>query len=123
MLVENEGISLIENKELSEYGKQAFEFCQTFQRQMSATKQFSEILVEHDLLVTKEVTVSDEAKGEQQTLGAFIAVDEERLKKLPGDKIAKLHETGVLSAIYAHLLSLNNWQTLQLRRHALLQSS
>ena len=48
--------------------------------------------------------------GEQQKIADYMAVDEEKLNNLTNEQFVELRESGALGAIYAHMLSLLNWQ-------------
>lgn len=115
MLAENTQRPILNGRELSDFGKEALEFCKMFQQQLANTQQFSRILVDNELLFNKEVSVTPDGGGEPRVLGSFIGVDEEKLKSLSGDAVVQLHESGALAAIYTHLVSLQNWQTLNMR--------
>jgi hypothetical protein len=38
----------------------------------------------------------------------FMAIDRDKLKALPGDKLAELSKTGELEVVYVHLQSMRN---------------
>ena len=115
MIAENAQQPLMTGKDLSEFGQQAFEFCKNYQQEMATSQQFSKLLVERNLLDEKELTITPNEGDKPVRLGKFLSVDEERLKKLPADQLTHLAESGALGAIYAHIISLQNWQTLHLR--------
>jgi hypothetical protein len=47
--------------------------------------------------------------GERMSLGGFMAVDRNKLKALPGEKLAELARTDELELIYLHLQSMRNF--------------
>ena len=49
-------------------------------------------------------------EGPQQKIADYWAVSEEKLNQLPADKFQELRDNGAIGAIYAHILSLLNWQ-------------
>jgi hypothetical protein len=51
--------------------------------------------------------------GEKYSLGGFMAVSREKLKELPGDKLAELAKTDELELIYLHLQSMRNFGALK----------
>ena len=50
--------------------------------------------------------------GEPQKSAEYFGVSEEKLNKLPTEKLLELRENGALGQIYAHLLSLVGWDRL-----------
>ena len=50
--------------------------------------------------------------GELVTVAEYFGVSEEKLNKLPADKLKELQENGALAQIYAHLVSLLGWDRL-----------
>ena len=48
--------------------------------------------------------------GEQQKIADYWAIDEAKLNNLDDEGFKKLREQGALGAIYAHMISLLNWQ-------------
>ena len=48
--------------------------------------------------------------GQQQKIADYWAVSEDKLNALPTEKFLELRSNGALGAIYAHLISLMNWQ-------------
>lgn len=59
------------------------------------------------------------AGGEPLALGGMARVNEQRLAGLESEKIRSLMERGILGRIYAHLISLDNFQRLLDRRASL----
>ena len=51
--------------------------------------------------------------GENYSLGGFMAINREKLKELPGDKLAELAKTDELELIYLHLQSMRNFGVLK----------
>ena len=48
--------------------------------------------------------------GEQQKIADYWAIDENKLGELTPAQFEELRSNGALGAIYAHLISLLNWQ-------------
>jgi hypothetical protein len=48
-------------------------------------------------------------KGEQLTLGSFMAVSREKLRALDGEALARLAKTDELELVYLHLYSMRNF--------------
>ena len=100
----------------SDYTKQAMEFCNNFEQERLRTESFVKLLTELDLFNTREANFTprntDGTAGETQKLAEYFAVDEEKLRALPAEKLAELRDNGALGQIYAHLVSLAGWDRL-----------
>ena len=57
-------------------------------------------------------TNPDGTPGQPQKIAEYFAVSEEKLNKLPPEKLVELRDNGALGQIYAHLLSLVGWDRL-----------
>ena len=53
--------------------------------------------------------------GEKYSFGGFMAISREKLKELPGDKLAELAKTDELELIYLQLQSMRNFGALKHR--------
>jgi hypothetical protein len=100
----------------SPFTKEAFEFLQSFERDRQATTALVQELKDLDLFEPKDMhfqgQLADGTPGERQKIADYFAVSEEKLRNLPADKIKSLAERGILAVIFAHLVSLSNWQRL-----------
>ena len=96
----------------SPYVDNVLKFLQEYQAQFLRTQQFCAKLKELDLLepMLAQVTVDS---GERLSLGGFMAVNREKLKALPGDKLADLAKTDELELLYLHLQSMRNFEGLR----------
>lgn len=116
MIGENPDLPMFENGQPTNYTNSAMEFLQDFERQRRATEEWVDLINSMDLLEDKSVTFtpSDENGNPQQTvkIADYVAISEEKLNALPADKFNQLREKGALPAIYAHLVSLLQWQKL-----------
>lgn len=112
-------VRLFENGEPTEYTKNAIQFCENFEVERQRTDGFVQLLKDMDLLVERKQTIrpanDDGSPGEEIELSDYFAVDEDRLKALPADKLVQLRDSGALQQIYAHLNSLLNWDRLVTR--------
>jgi len=77
----------------------------------TATPAFVAALVEHELLESfaLDIQFSD---GQQHRFVGFYAINEEKLRKLDGAALGKLHERGYLQAIFMALASLSKFRDL-----------
>ncbi|MCU0882332.1 MAG: SapC family protein [Hyphomonadaceae bacterium] len=116
MIGTNPDLPLFDNDQPSEYTKNAMEFLQDFERQRRATEEFSKLLNDMDLLEDKSVTFTptnpDGSAGEVVKVADYVAVSEDKLNALPAAKFLELKQSGALAGIYAHLVSLLQWQKL-----------
>jgi hypothetical protein len=116
MIGENPDLPLFENGQPTKYTNDAIEFLQEFERQRAGTDQFTQIIGKYDLMEEKTVTFSpnnpDGSQGEPQKIADYWGVSEDKLRALPVEAITELRDTGALAAIYAHLVSLLQWQKL-----------
>jgi hypothetical protein len=78
---------------------------------------FIAALQEHELLESfvLDVELDD---GSQNRLVGFYTINEDRLQALSGEAIAKLHQAGMLRAIYMVVASLSNFRYLIDRKNA-----
>jgi hypothetical protein len=117
---ENGGdMPLFNGAELTDYTKAAMEFCSEFENERRRTDDFVKLLRDNDLFEVKQAMFTprlpDGSAGEPQMLAEYFAVSEEKLAKLPKDKVLELFENGALMQIYSSLVSLLNWERLVTR--------
>jgi hypothetical protein len=109
-------VPLFENGQPSDYTKQAMEFCNNFEQERLRTESFVKMLTDLDLLDVREAVFTprnDKGElGQPQKLADYFAVNEDKLRALPIEKLAELRDNGALGQIYAHLLSLVGWDRL-----------
>lgn len=86
---------------------EVIQFLQGYTAEMRRTQAFTQKLEALDLLDEKRLELRH-ASGERFVVNDFLAVDEERLKKLEDEQILELQREGFLGAIYAHLISLGS---------------
>ncbi len=85
--------------------KSIMDFCVSYEKSIDTTRQTCRELAELDLLVDPSIKISKGANTLE--LKGFRIIDEQRLRSLPAETIAKLTANGVMGAIYAHLFSLS----------------
>jgi hypothetical protein len=102
--------------EPSEYTKNCIEFCNNFEVERQRTMSFVQLLKDLDLFEVKTANFTpmnpDGTAGEPQKIAEYFGVSEEKLNKLPSDKLTEIRDNGALGQIYAHLLSLVGWDRL-----------
>lgn len=105
------GQELFEDGTAASTSENALNFCVAYQRDTLISDRILAKLQEHDLLAAKDgnFTLAD---GETLRLSDFQIVDEEKFNALSDTAFLDLRKAGALSAIYSHLLSLQNWSDL-----------
>lgn len=96
----------------SELLTSAVKFLSDFQQNVTRTRWFTEQLVKHDLLESRNVSLKkqgkDGAEGTSINLTGLFVVNEEKLRQLDEKTTMEFAREGVFGWIYAHLLSLAN---------------
>lgn len=115
MVTNQPEVPLFENGEPSAFTQNAIEFCQEFERQRRATEEFVNIVRSMGLFEQKTVAFQPRDPqgnpvGEQQKIADYWAIDENKLNELTDEQFNELRANGALGAIYAHMISLLNWQ-------------
>jgi hypothetical protein len=95
------------------------DFCAQINAHQPATEAFCDSLLELGLLSGQQSTFTPEGTDNPQPIATYVAVDFDKLQKLSVSKLEKLFSSGMLSAIYAHRFSLENWVRLLERRNRL----
>lgn len=111
----DEGIALFEDGTPSELTRQALAFCDAFQGEAAATRDFADALAAAGLLVDRraDVTLPD---GRKLGLEGFQIVDGEKFTALPDDTALIWHRRGWLALVQFHLASLDRFPALLARR-------
>lgn len=103
-----EGEALFEKDEPTKRTKEMLEFCQRFEEAGIRTTGFVKELKDSGLLIDGEVAIRQNGNEENPFIyRGFQMVDEKKLRKVRGDQLRKLNESGALALIYAHLFSLD----------------
>lgn len=89
------------------YLARTVEFLNRFAADMTYTQAFVKRLNELELLVTRNLRITD-GKGRNFLLNDFRIVNEEKLAQLDDATLGELNRQGWLGWIYAHLVSLGN---------------
>lgn len=108
-------VPFFENGQASEFTNNAIEFCKEFERQRRATSEFTGLMDKMGLFEQKSVSFQPRDQqgneiGGQQKIADYWAVDENKLNSLTDAQFIELKQNGAFGAIYAHLVSLLNWQ-------------
>lgn len=103
---------------LSAKMQERVDFCARYSQERQRTMELGTRLKELGLFTGQQVKHRPQGGSEEQSLGTYAAVDVDKLGKLDKDTLQRLHADGSLSAIYAHVFSLENWNRLLDRRVA-----
>jgi hypothetical protein len=98
----------------SPYLDGVLKFLQEYQAQFLRTQRFCARIKQLELLEPMQAQVTTEG-GKRLSLGGFMAINRDKLKALPGDKLAELIKTDELELIYLHLQSMRNFERLRER--------
>ena len=101
-----DGDPLFTDDKPSEATKAILQFCEQFETAGQRTAAFMEELKKSGLLMDGEVAIQPEGADKPFLYRGFQMVDEEKLRELRGDELRKMHQSGMLPLIYAHLFSL-----------------
>jgi hypothetical protein len=96
----------------SPYLDNVLKFLQEYQAQFLRTQAFCARVKELDLLEPMQAQVTIEG-SKRLSLGGFMAINKDKLKALPGDKLMELIKTDELELIYLHLQSMRNFEHLR----------
>lgn len=94
----------------SDFLKSRVDSMKEFYMQSQTTRAFNKALADLDLLVPQTLTIKLEGKPREIT-GIYI-VDEKKLSSLSDEQLLDLNKRGMMPAIYAHLMSLQQVQRL-----------
>ncbi|WP_395672486.1 SapC family protein [Phenylobacterium sp.] len=115
-VVEGGDMPFFEDGKPSQYTQNCIEFCNNFEMERQRTLSFVQLLKDLDLFELKTANFTpqnpDGSAGQPQKIADYFGVSEEKLNKLPTEKLVELRDNGALGQIYAHLLSLVGWDRL-----------
>lgn len=89
------------------YLKKVLDFQTEFQRLFKRTQAFCKNLLDLELLDPMQAQVKF-GTGQEIKIGGFMVVNRDRLKQVPGEKLAELAAVDELELLYLHLQSLHN---------------
>ena len=109
--------------EPTEFTNRAIDFVRRFESDVKLTEEFVKRLTELDLFDQQQATfqprnAQGEAQGEPQVIASYWGVSSEKLRALKPETLASLRDNTYLGAIYAHMLSLAQWENLIARASA-----
>jgi len=105
------GRPLYDGDKPSTLARQALEFCLAFEMQLGVARNFAEALRAAGILVVRRADLRFN-DGSRRTLDGFRVIDEGLFDAMPNDTFLSWRRNGWLGLVYAHLLSMRNWQGL-----------
>lgn len=108
-------LPFFEDGKATEYVNNAIDFLKQYETQRIQTEQSIARLKELDLFETREVFYNPQSRGrpgESQKITEHQSINEQKVMALPPEVLKELAEKGILGVIYAHLISLLNWDKL-----------
>jgi hypothetical protein len=103
--------ALFEGGKETEFLKQQLNMCEQFHNAYLYTREFSQALLDTKLTEERDLLVPT-SPTENQKIGTYIAVNEDKFKALPDATVLEWKKKGFLHSVYFHLQSLNNWEFL-----------
>ena len=94
------------------YVENVLKFLGQYQREFQRTQAFCKKLKDLNLLGPMQAQIKL-GSGERMALGGFSVVDRARLKTLSDNVLAQLVQSDELALIYAHLVSMRNFETVR----------
>ena len=101
-----------DKNELTSQIQARVDYCANYHSYLKASTSLGEKLAELELLDGQQATFDIDGTGETQSTKTYVAVNVEKFGKIDAEILRELHADGLLSAIYAHLFSLDNWNNL-----------
>lgn len=103
--------------EPTDFLNRAIDFVRRYEGDVKASQDFVARLVELDLFDQQQATfqprdAQGQPSGEPQVVASYWAISGEKLRGLPAETLAELRDNTYLAAIYAHMMSLANWEML-----------
>lgn len=119
LLSKTEGNALFNDKgEQTDYLKSRVENVLRFVEQAQVTGKAIELLVEKDLLESRQLNVQLE-NGKSFTLNGVYVINEKKFSELSDEAFAELRKRGLLPVVYAHLLSLQQVHKIAVKKLAM----
>jgi len=113
-------VPFFDGDDLSEVTQQRVDFCGQLNEAKQSTIAFCQRIKDLGLLNGQRVTQTTD-DGSEEKIADYVSIDPSRLNELDKDTLQELHQDGSLSAIFAQLFSLENWNRLIARRNRLLE--
>ena len=103
----DEGMPLFDDGKPSEITNGILKFCEEFELSAQRTNAFVKELADSGLLMEGEVSIQAPGVEQPFVYRGFQMVNEEKLRELTGEQLAKMNQNGMLPLIMAHLFSVS----------------
>jgi len=103
--------ALFEGEKETQVVRDALSLCEQFHGAYLFTQEFTKAVKAAGLVEERSLDLPT-ANGEKMNIGSFQAVNEQKFKDIDDTLATEWRKKGFLHAIYFHLQSLNNWETL-----------
>ena len=115
LITESPEIPFFDDDKLSKRVQERVDFCAQYNEERRRTQELCNRVKELGLLNGQRVaqTMPD---GEEVKVADYVSIDARKLTDLDKDAVHELHKDGSLSAIFAQMFSLENWNRLMVRR-------
>lgn len=100
-----------DEKKPTPYVERVLKFLEQYQIEFARTRAFCKKLLELDLLEPMRAQ-AELGSGEKLSLGGFMAVNRDKARALPPEKLAELAQTNELELLYLHLHSMRNFSNM-----------
>ena len=97
-----------DDKKPTPYVERVLKFLEQYQIQFQRTQAFCKKLLELDLFEPMRAQ-AELGSGEKLSLGGFMAVNRDKAKALPAEKLAELAQSDELELLYLHLHAMRNF--------------
>lgn len=106
-----------EKGETSEFTQRAIDYVRRFESDVRLTQEFTRKIEELGLFTQQDATfqprdAQGQPAGEAQKIASYWGVDGSKLRELDPKVLAELRDNTYLGAIYAHMLSMTQWDFL-----------
>jgi len=94
------------------------QFVGEYEEERKRTAEFTQLLVQHDLLAQLQANYNVEGSLEQQVLATYVGINLQKLTDLDPAVLVELHQAGWLAPMYLAHYSMQCWRPLRLRSEA-----
>lgn len=115
-ITESPEMPFFDGDDISQGVQSRIDFCGQYNEERRRTQEFCKRVKELGLLNGQRVAQTN-ADGEEIKIADYVTIDARKLTDIDKDELEKLHRDGSLSAIFAQLFSLENWNRLIVRRN------
>ena len=94
----------------------ALDFTRAYESDRQLTQRLFKDLGKNGILAGQTAQYTPPGTQDNMPFAQYFGVDEKKLAEMPDAEFLQIRKSGILPAIYAHLLSLGNWRSLIGRR-------